>query len=159
MCLAWLLAVCGIYCAFAYHSEKAIPHFYSLHAWIGLLVIAAFSGQLAFGVCAYLLDLVSQETKRSAMRWHRFVGIFVVFTSLANVTLGILDKNHILVLALKVGNYDPAVVTGNAVGLLVVTTSLFVGMALHGNASSISSTRDAVDPSEKLPLTTGPGER
>ncbi|XP_054779968.1 transmembrane ascorbate ferrireductase 1-like [Prosopis cineraria] len=40
------LAIIGIYCAFKYHNESRIANLYSLHSWLGIVVIALYCIQL-----------------------------------------------------------------------------------------------------------------
>ena len=44
--LAFIVAVIGLQAAFDFHNHNNIPNMYSLHSWLGIVVILLFSFQV-----------------------------------------------------------------------------------------------------------------
>ncbi|CAG2119534.1 unnamed protein product [Medioppia subpectinata] len=86
------VTLAGAYAAYTYHTLKHIPHYYSLHSWLGgALIVTQASGTLgAFFV--FLWPQGSYGFKRAVLPLHTFVGA-VGFVLAAGVAItGVTEK-------------------------------------------------------------------
>lgn len=44
--IALILGIIGIYAAFKYHNESGIANLYSLHSWLGIVLISLYGIQV-----------------------------------------------------------------------------------------------------------------
>jgi len=94
MCLqltALVVSLAGAYAAFNFHTVKNIPHYYSLHSWLGgasicMFAMSQFGGFLAFmwpGMPAY---------RRSILPLHVFGGIISIVLAGGVAIAGLTEK-------------------------------------------------------------------
>ncbi|XP_028662143.1 plasma membrane ascorbate-dependent reductase CYBRD1 [Erpetoichthys calabaricus] len=118
--LAFTLMVISAVAVFDFHNAKNIPDMYSLHSWIGLLVVILHSIQLLLGVCIYLLPSAPAFIRTAAMPLHVYSGIFIFGAAVATALMGITEK---LIFSLKdppYKNSPPEAVFVNMLGLFIV---------------------------------------
>lgn len=96
---ASLSAVVGLLAVFKSHNDPVsgfIANLYSLHSWMGVLVILLFIAQFVGGVRAFggpLAANLSPSTRALALRWHAgFVGPLIYVLTGVTILLGIIEK-------------------------------------------------------------------
>lgn len=99
---ATCLALAGFYAAFRFHAQQGIPHVYSVHATLGVAVLALLCLQFALGFAAFLAstlglpDLFSSSTKRALVPVHAFLGLGAYGGGLAALLTGLMDKQALI---------------------------------------------------------------
>ncbi|XP_042512773.1 probable ascorbate-specific transmembrane electron transporter 1 [Macadamia integrifolia] len=89
---ALILGIIGIYTAFKYHNESSIVNLYSLHSWIGIVVICLYGIQWIFGFVLFFYPGGSPGLRAESLPWHVLFGLLVYVLALATATLGFLEK-------------------------------------------------------------------
>lgn len=148
--MAWTVAAIsasvGVTAVVRSHNNpgKYMANMYSLHSWIGALVILVYLAQLiagttAFGLC--LSGLVERAPR--ILRVHQIVGPMIYYATALTILLGIQEKEGFIGCAYTVstGEADslwPSVEMlpsacrhGHALGLLVVATTICTALVLH----------------------------
>jgi cytochrome b-561 len=170
---AWFAAaLCGLFAllaVFKSHNDNVsglIANMYSLHSWIGAIVIASFIAQFLFGFVAlgvggstlstYTSVSLSPSVKASVLRIHSFVGPAVYLTTASTILLGIQEKEGFVGCSYKVDKVDtilpligkiPAACrSSHSLGIVVLIVALSTCFALydfpgHMHISSTSSRR------------------
>jgi cytochrome b-561 len=85
----------GITAAIKSHTLKrpdAIPNFYSVHSWLGLLVICLVLTQFSLGFLAYIAPKWSQPNKEAFGAVHAYLGLSTFLGGLATMLVGIQEK-------------------------------------------------------------------
>ena len=125
--LAWFTALFGLKGVYDHKEadDPPIPHYYSLHSWLGLFVIIGFAFQWMFGLLFYLCSSMPQKLRAWAMPYHRRVGIALYLLIAAVTVSGLTEKAYF---AMK--NYHespPEATLVNLIGVFTaVQTALFV---------------------------------
>ncbi|KAK3758106.1 hypothetical protein RRG08_006681 [Elysia crispata] len=88
-------AVVGLVAAFDSHNlrDKPIPNLYSLHSWIGIVVVSLFCLQWVLGFSAYLLPGLSVNLKKLYMPHHVFWGVALFGLAAATSLMGIVERS------------------------------------------------------------------
>lgn len=93
---AIVFSVVGLVAAFDSHNlrKKPIPNMYSLHSWVGIVVVAMFCLQWMLGLLAYLVPgrLVNVGLKKKYMPHHVFWGLALFGLSAATCLMGIVER-------------------------------------------------------------------
>jgi hypothetical protein len=85
-------ALTGFGSMYFVHAQSG-HHFLSLHSWLGVLVLAAFSLQYVMGVVLYFGPCVADDLKRFMMPAHVFIGTASLFGTYAVILLGLIYNN------------------------------------------------------------------
>lgn len=89
---AILLSWIGFVAAFRSHTLKNIPHFYSLHSWLGLTALIGVSISLVTSFLTFLYPGGSSIYRKLSMPFHVFGGIANIALSAAICVAGITEK-------------------------------------------------------------------
>mmetsp|Transcript_10534 Transcript_10534/g.12812 ORF Transcript_10534/g.12812 Transcript_10534/m.12812 type:complete len:262 (+) Transcript_10534:61-846(+) len=82
----------GLKSVWRYKNLKLLADLYSLHSWIGILVMALFYGQFLVGFAAYFFPGASAEWRRVYLPLHGFLGVFIFAGFCCSIVLGIVEK-------------------------------------------------------------------
>lgn len=129
--LALLCLCAGMFAVLSFHGAKSIPNFYSLHSWMGLLLIATFLFQYGAGLLLFTGLPLPQMLKEQSMPLHRVFGMFLYGTALAVACTGILEKQTFLQAGGTVARYSTDSLLINLAGILMMSLVLLVGLLLY----------------------------
>ncbi|KAF2315627.1 hypothetical protein GH714_040141 [Hevea brasiliensis] len=90
--VALILGIIGIYTAFKYHNESGIANLYSLHSWLGIVIIVLYGIQWIYGFLVFFFPGGSTTVRSESLPWHVVFGVFVYILAVANAALGLLEK-------------------------------------------------------------------
>lgn len=91
MSICLVTSLLGVVAIFRAHALAEIPHWYSLHSWIGTLTMSLFSLQLIAGYTVFGKPGMSKFVKASVMPWHRFAGIVLLVLAASAILTGIAE--------------------------------------------------------------------
>jgi hypothetical protein len=103
---ALLSGTFGITAAIKSHTLKrpdAIPNFYSVHSWLGMLVISLVLIQFSLGILAYIAPKWSQPNREAFGAVHAYLGLSTFVAGLATMGVGIQEKTTFVQLIAKPG--------------------------------------------------------
>ncbi|XP_015979366.2 cytochrome b reductase 1 [Rousettus aegyptiacus] len=123
--VAAILAIISLVAAFDFHNTLQIPNMYSLHSWVGLIVVILYMLQLLLGFSVFLLPFAPLSLRAFLMPIHVYSGLFIFGTVIATVLMGVTEK---LIFSLQNPAYStlpPEGIFTNTLGLLVL---LFGGL-------------------------------
>mmetsp|Transcript_4708 Transcript_4708/g.5320 ORF Transcript_4708/g.5320 Transcript_4708/m.5320 type:complete len:241 (-) Transcript_4708:152-874(-) len=89
---AVLCCVVGTFAAYKHHGDKNIPHFYSLHSWIGIAAVANMCLMYLGGIPAFLLELPPLKLRQKFGPIHGIIGLMTVLLGLISILLGVMEK-------------------------------------------------------------------
>ncbi|CAI5701202.1 hypothetical protein KXD40_009507 [Peronospora effusa] len=127
--LGFLSAVLGAIAVFRFHNEHKITNLYSLHSWLGLVVLIIFTANWLGSFVVFFYPKASTNTRAAFAPYHIGIGLAIIGMVVATVESGILEKltfngscnvNGELNGEVVKGYMAPDCVTGNIIGLLVV---------------------------------------
>ncbi|GKU89328.1 hypothetical protein SLEP1_g3479 [Rubroshorea leprosula] len=90
--IALILGIVGICAVFKYHNESSIVNLYSLHSWLGIVVIILYGIQWIYGFIIFFYPGGSEGLRADSLPWHVAFGMFVYVLAVANAALGFLEK-------------------------------------------------------------------
>ncbi|NXR73318.1 CYBR1 reductase, partial [Pycnonotus jocosus] len=123
---ALILAIVAVVAAFDFHNTMNTPNMYSLHSWIGLIVVIFYALQLFFGFAVFLLPFAPVRLRAALMPIHVYSGLTLFGTVIATALMGITEK---LIFGLQSPGYSespPEAILVNCLGLLLVIFGLIV---------------------------------
>lgn len=82
----------GSLAVFYFHMKASIPHFYSLHSWLGISTWTFFIMQFTGGFGAYLFPGASYNLRTLMMPFHRFIGAATFVLASATCLTGLNEK-------------------------------------------------------------------
>eukprot|EP00389_Voromonas_pontica_P018132 GDKH01028534.1.p1 GENE.GDKH01028534.1~~GDKH01028534.1.p1 ORF type:complete len:242 (-),score=46.69 GDKH01028534.1:418-1143(-) len=91
---AWGFATAGLVIVILYHEAIQVPHFYSAHSWVGLLVFGMTTVQLLVAIFVFGLQKASSGVRAALMPWHRVGGKFIFMGSVAAMVSGFMQKQR-----------------------------------------------------------------
>ncbi|KAM7274061.1 hypothetical protein ACFE04_028725 [Oxalis oulophora] len=89
--IALILGCIGIYIVFKFHEERHINNLYSLHSWVGIVVIVLYGLQWLYGFFIYIFPGVPISLKKASVPWHVIFGLFVYILAVLAAALGFLE--------------------------------------------------------------------
>lgn len=152
MCMA-----IGLTSVTVYHMRKRLPHFRSLHAWMGLGTLGLYALQFVIGFLGYCWPKLPFGPRKSSLPTHQFVGCCCFAFSCVTVALGVNSKIDSLVAYADpitkkaVDSFGPEVQLAQwiAVGAIVLmASSLYV--ILGGQKRTTRSERGSAEEIESL---------
>jgi len=132
--LAVPCVVLGFMAAFDYHQERKdkdgepnpIPHFYSIHSWLGLATMAVYAIQFVVGVFSFLLLLCCESAtagfRAALVPLHSTFGTSTFLLAIGTAVAGLTEKAFF---ELSVSYPHWAVGLGSSVGASLPTPSPF----------------------------------
>ncbi|CAN1180647.1 Transmembrane ascorbate ferrireductase 1 [Linum perenne] len=90
--VALALGILGIYMAFKFHNESGIANLYSLHSWLGILVISLYGIQWIYGFIIFFYPGGSTTLRSASLPWHVLLGLTAYILAVATAALGFLEK-------------------------------------------------------------------
>ncbi|KAB1210706.1 Transmembrane ascorbate ferrireductase 1 [Morella rubra] len=90
--IALVLGIVGISAAFKYHNESGIVNLYSLHSWLGILIIVLYGIQWIYGFLIFFFPGGPNGLRRESIPWHVVFGLTVYILAVGNSALGFLEK-------------------------------------------------------------------
>ncbi|XP_026150362.1 plasma membrane ascorbate-dependent reductase CYBRD1 [Mastacembelus armatus] len=118
--LAFIFAVISMVAVFDFHNAAKIPNMYSLHSWLGLIVVILYCLQLVLGVGIYLIPITPVSWRAMVMPLHVYSGLLLFSSTIAVALMGITEK---LIFGLNNPKYKdlpPEAVFVNVLGVLLV---------------------------------------
>ncbi|GAB2288826.1 hypothetical protein Dimus_023137 [Dionaea muscipula] len=129
-CLAFCLALIGVWAALKFHIDKGIDNFYSLHSWLGLVSLFLFGIQWAAGFVTFWYPGGSRSSRTFLLPWHVFFGVYIYALAIATTTTGILEKATFLQSSKVISRYSTEALLVNSLGILTVVLGGFVILAV-----------------------------
>lgn len=96
---AVILGLVALWFTWRYKNLRSLPHFYSLHSWLGLTASAGFIIQWAFGFYYFWWPGAKPEGRAALLPVHTFAGVFLYVYMLTTVTAGLQEKMQLLMTA------------------------------------------------------------
>jgi len=102
--LALPCTVLGFIAAWDYHQERKdsegnpdpIPHFYSIHSWLGLATMAVYALQFVFGIFSFLILLCCESAtagfRAALVPLHSTMGTSTFLLAIATCVAGLTEK-------------------------------------------------------------------
>ncbi|CAL1371246.1 unnamed protein product [Linum trigynum] len=90
--VALILGIIGIYMAFKFHNESGIANLYSLHSWLGILVISLYGIQWIYGFIIFFYPGGSSTLRSASLPWHVLLGLFAFVLAVGTAAIGFLEK-------------------------------------------------------------------
>lgn len=146
--VAALAATVGLIAVFASHNDAAsgyVANLYSLHSWIGILVILLYVAQFLIAVRAFggpFASLAwSPPWKALLLQFHVVLGPLIYVLTATTILLGVQEKEGFVGCGYHVDSVDwmpiqhlgkipPACLVSHLLGFLVLATTLLTGLAL-----------------------------
>jgi hypothetical protein len=156
--LSWSVAILcmivGLVAVFRSHNDGIsgyVANLYSLHSWIGLLVLISYSFQFLSGMMAFGFPkiwtwngvaLASESFKSRLLLVHHFAGRMIYLSMCITILMGIQEKEGFIGCAYKVEHVDRfppshfyeiplACRISHLMGLLIFFTGICTAFALH----------------------------
>lgn len=150
--LCWAMAafcmILGLVAVFHSHNDPVsgfIANLYSLHSWIGIMIVLLYFGQLLAGLSAFGIPFslgMPPTMKFILMQIHTFLGPVIYQGVIVTILLGIQEKEGYVGCAYKVDHADlrpwqhwqdipPVCRISHGLGFLIVTTGLLTVLATH----------------------------
>ncbi|XP_054265492.1 plasma membrane ascorbate-dependent reductase CYBRD1-like isoform X2 [Macrosteles quadrilineatus] len=73
-------------------AVPAIPNFYSLHSWLGIVTVLIYVLQWVFGFAAFLYPGFPQNLRGAIMPIHTFMGLLAFVLAIATAFTGLTEK-------------------------------------------------------------------
>lgn len=89
---AIVVSMFGSLSVFYYHQKANIPHFYSLHSWLGISTWLLFVSQFTSGFVTFLYPGASYTMRSLLMPLHRYSGIATFVLAAATCLTGLNEK-------------------------------------------------------------------
>jgi cytochrome b-561 len=128
--LALVSGTFGLTAAIKSHTLKrpdAIPNFYSIHSWVGLLLCCLVLMQFSLGLLAYIAPTWSQPNREAFGAVHAYLGLSTFLGGLATMIVGIQEKTTFVQLLAK-----PDVTAG------VMRLPAFIGLCIVLYAAAVA---------------------
>ncbi|KAL6320748.1 hypothetical protein AAG906_008748 [Vitis piasezkii] len=90
--IALILGIIGIYAAFKNHNESGIANLYSLHSWLGIVLISLYGIQWIYGFLIFFYPGGTLGLRSASLPWHVLFGLLVYVLVVGNAELGFLEK-------------------------------------------------------------------
>ncbi|KAK0596909.1 hypothetical protein LWI29_020038 [Acer saccharum] len=123
--IALILGIVGICAAFKYHNESSIVNLYSLHSWLGIVIICLYGIQWIYGFVIFFYPGGPTEIRSASLPWHVLFGVFVYVLAVANAALGFLEKLTFLETS-GVAKYGSEALLVNFTAVLTIFYGAFV---------------------------------
>eukprot|EP00522_Entomoneis_paludosa_P005361 CAMPEP_0172472584 /NCGR_PEP_ID=MMETSP1065-20121228/68416_1 /TAXON_ID=265537 /ORGANISM="Amphiprora paludosa, Strain CCMP125" /LENGTH=160 /DNA_ID=CAMNT_0013230731 /DNA_START=538 /DNA_END=1020 /DNA_ORIENTATION=- len=156
--MAWfvaaLSAAIALIAVFMSHNDGVsgyIANLYSLHSWLGILVVTIYIVQFVMGAYAFYFS-ARESLKAVVLQFHVIVGPVLYFSVVATILLGIQEKEGFIGCSYKVDEPDtfplprlekipPMCLVSHTLGLLVASTAVATYVALYnGKISAMEGT-------------------
>ncbi|CAG0881651.1 unnamed protein product [Cyprideis torosa] len=130
--LAFVLGVVGLRAVFEFHNAKGIPNVYSLHSWLGIIVMIIFAEQLLFGLTFFLFPTVRPTLRTRYLSIHTTVGLGGFGLACVTALLGLMEKTFFVLVDPKLPEnhqYKALPAEGmlvNMIGMLIVIFGILV---------------------------------
>ncbi|XP_072274430.1 plasma membrane ascorbate-dependent reductase CYBRD1 [Pyxicephalus adspersus] len=124
---AAILVIVAMVAVFDFHNAKHIPNMYSLHSWVGLVVVILFMLQLVVSIVVFLIPITPVSVRAALMPVHVYGGLLLYGGVIGSALMGITEK---LIFSLKTppySNLPPQAIFVNTLGILIV---VFGGLIL-----------------------------
>ncbi|CAN6549701.1 unnamed protein product [Malus baccata var. baccata] len=124
--LALAAIIFGFYCAIQFNHESRVPHFLTLHSWLGITTISLFGIQYLFGFVFYVFPGGDMSSRGNFMPWHTFFGMVIFLLAVCTAETGLMERFFFLAVV-KI-NQEVLIVnfTGLLLFLFAATVSLTV---------------------------------
>ncbi|KAL7065512.1 hypothetical protein AAHC03_05198 [Spirometra sp. Aus1] len=142
MLLSLLFAVVGLKAAFDSHNLRGIPNLYSIHSWVGIVVVVLFALQWIIGLITFLVPSVPMRVRANVLPVHTSMGMIIFTGAICACISGITEKNFFSKRSSQIQNYivtagqtynsysalNPAEQVGNALG---VALAIFGALVIY----------------------------
>ncbi|KAF6775579.1 hypothetical protein AHF37_05104 [Paragonimus kellicotti] len=115
--LAFLFAILGVKAVFEMHKMANFPDLYSLHSWIGIVVVVLFAIQWLAGLVAFLVPQMPQRNRACYLPVHVSFGSLLYLLIIGTCVSGITQKN---IFSKAYSSFLPREMIGNALGVCIV---------------------------------------
>ncbi|CAH2070254.1 unnamed protein product, partial [Thlaspi arvense] len=149
--IALILGIFGIITAAKNHNELNIPNFYSLHSWIGFVVICLYISQLKYSYVIFFYHRVTEAERSHMLPLHVSTGLFIFVLAIGNSALGFVEKVTLMENS-GLDRYGSEAFLVNIMALITIIFGLFVVLTVFAKTppssdednDSYSATRSAL---------------
>ncbi|CAN0902746.1 Transmembrane ascorbate ferrireductase 1 [Linum grandiflorum] len=132
--VALILGIIGIYTAFKFHNESGIDNLYSLHSWLGILVISLYGIQWIYGLIVFFYPGGSSTLRKSSIPWHVLLGLFIFVLAIGTAAIGFLEKLTFLQNAIKLPKYGSESLLVNFTAVITILYGALVILSVLGRS-------------------------
>ncbi|CAK7337280.1 unnamed protein product [Dovyalis caffra] len=129
--IAIVLGCVGIAAAFKNHNETNTPNLYSLHSWLGIVIISLYGIQWIYGFLVFFYPKGSSTLRSGSAPWHVLFGIFVYILAVGNASLGFLEKLTFLESS-GIAKYGSEALLVNFTAVVTILYGAFVILSVLG---------------------------
>ena len=145
--IAGICMIVGLIAVFMSHNDPTsgfIANLYSLHSWIGIIVVIFYSLQFLVGAFSFGCNIpkLNPLLKVRIMLIHRFVGSFIYFAAAITILLGIQEKEGFVNCSYAVTEPDlfplsnfskipTSCKLSHSLGIITLFTALCTTFAMH----------------------------
>ncbi|XWS22947.1 hypothetical protein CRYUN_Cryun29cG0079400 [Craigia yunnanensis] len=115
----------GIVVIFKFQNEANILYLYTLHSWLGMIVICLFGLQYLLGFFSFVFPGAESYSRAAYRPWHTFGGLVIFFLAICTAEMGLLQK----FLLLNLFRSQEALIV-NFIGLLLFLFAVAVGLSV-----------------------------
>lgn len=131
--IALILGIIGVYAAFKYHNESSIANLYSLHSWLGIVIIVLYGVQWIYGFVIFFFPGGPSSLRSESLPWHVLFGMFVYVLAVGNAALGFLEKLTFLENS-GLAKYGSEALLVNFAAVVTILYGAFVILSVLGQA-------------------------
>ncbi|CAN1158828.1 Transmembrane ascorbate ferrireductase 1 [Linum perenne] len=118
--VALVLGIIGSYTALKYHNEIGLPNMYTLHSWLGIIVICLYAIQWIYGLIVFFYPGGSNNLRKSSLPWHALLGIFIFILAIGTTATGFAEKLTVLESVIKLPKYGSEALLVNFMALITI---------------------------------------
>ena len=149
--LALVSSTVGLWMIITFHDIHKIDNFYTIHAILGVATYALFCAQYLGGlftfVVSWWIPSIPKEVRASAMPYHRFVGVLLLFMCWGAMLSGLMDRQRIGV-PKPPPNFSPQMNVANTAGMGIVLSGAVI--LYHLSAVAKEKEQGAGDINQRL---------
>ncbi|RUS75207.1 hypothetical protein EGW08_017023 [Elysia chlorotica] len=127
---ALIFASVGLKAVFDSHNlaDPPLANLYSLHSWLGLLVVIGFGLQWVLGFACFLLPWLGMSIRTMYMPYHTFWGVTLLILATATALMGITEK---AIFSMAKNGYTSHSREGTLINCLGLILVIFTGLVVY----------------------------
>mmetsp|Transcript_3547 Transcript_3547/g.6009 ORF Transcript_3547/g.6009 Transcript_3547/m.6009 type:complete len:254 (+) Transcript_3547:150-911(+) len=144
---AMIFMAVGLTIVFKNHKEKAIPHLYTAHSWIGVGVTSLMALQALGGVLAFFVN-TNSNLKTLMLPVHRYTGIATYMLAVAAILMGLQEKSTFLKGSPQCASnaYCSQIIFANVLSVLAVLIAALTTSMLAADVKPLERTNSQETP-------------
>lgn len=121
--LALIASTIALWAMITFHSANDIPHFYSIHAILGLSGYIFFCVQWVGGIVTMVFPRLPDGPRAALLPFHKYVGVVIFLLTWLAMLTGLMDRQRLDKGTLP---FQPAYRLANAAGACIVAAGAVI---------------------------------